>query len=164
MLNTIDLIILIFIILGALWVVMTRSLLRAAIALAFTSAVLSILMFRLSSPLAAVFELSVCTGLVSVLFISAISLTHPSTREETVEHMADRLRKFRYLPFIIVAVGIALSFIVVKLTLQLPQPELEGDVRVIMWNLRPMEIVGQVIILLSGVFGVVILFKEASKK
>jgi len=164
LLNTIDLIILIFIILGALWVVMTRSLLRAAIALAFTSAVLSILMFRLSSPLAAVFELSVCTGLVSVLFISAISLTHPSTREETVEHMADRLRKFRYLPFIIVAVGIALSFIVVKLTLQLPQPELEGDVRVIMWNLRPMEIVGQVIILLSGVFGVVILFKEASKK
>lgn len=164
MLNTIDLIILIFMILGALWVVMTRSLLRAAIALAFTSAVLSILMFRLSAPLAAVFELSVCTGLVSVLFISAISLTHPSTREETVEHMADRLRKFRYLPFIIVAVGIALSFIVVKLTLQLPQPELEGDVRVIMWNLRPMEIVGQVIILLSGVFGVVILFKEANKK
>ena len=164
MLNTIDLIILIFMILGALWVVMTRSLLRAAIALAFTSAVLSILMFRLSAPLAAVFELSVCTGLVSVLFISAIGLTHPSTREETVEHMADRLRKFRYLPFIIVVVGIALSFIVVKMTLQLPQPELEGDVRVIMWNLRPMEIVGQVIILLSGVFGVVILFKEASKK
>ena len=164
MLNTIDLIILIFMILGALWVVMTRSLLRAAIALAFTSAVLSILMFRLNASLAAVFELSVCTGLVSVLFISAIGLTHPSTREETIEHMADRLRKFRYLPFIIVAVGIALSFIVVKLTLQLPQPELEGDVRVIMWNLRPMEIVGQVIILLSGVFGVVILFKEAGKK
>jgi len=164
LLNTIDLIILIFMILGALWVVMTRSLLRAAIALAFTSAVLSILMFRLSAPLAAVFELSVCTGLVSVLFISAISLTDPSTREETVEHMAERLRKFRYLPFIIVAVGIALSFITVNLSLRLPPPELEGDVRVIMWNLRPMEIVGQVIILLSGVFGVVILFKEASKK
>ena len=164
MLHTIDLIILICMILGALSVVMTRSLLRAAIALAFTSAVLSILMFRLSSPLAAVFELSVCTGLVSVLFISAIGLTHPSTCEETVEHMAERLRKFRYLPFIIVAVGIALSFITVNLSLRLPPPELEGDVRVIMWNLRPMEIVGQVIILLSGVFGVVILFKEASKK
>ncbi|MFH0764306.1 MAG: NADH-quinone oxidoreductase subunit J [Candidatus Omnitrophota bacterium] len=164
MLNTIDLIILIFMILGALWVVMTRSLLRAAIALAFTSAVLSILMFRLSAPLAAVFELSVCTGLVSVLFISAISLTHPSTREETIEHMAERLRKFKYLPFIVVAVGIALSFVAVKLTLQLPPPELEDDVRMIMWNLRPLDMVGQVIILLSGVFGVVILFKEANKK
>ena len=164
MLNTIDLIILIFLILGALWVVMTRSLLRAAIALAFTSAVLSILMFRLGAALAAVFELSICTGLVSVLFISAISLTHPSTREETLEHMAERLRKFRYLPFIVVAVGIALSFIIVKLSLQLPPPELESDVPTIMWNLRPLDIVGQVIILLSGVFGVVILFKEASKK
>lgn len=164
MLNTIDLIILIFLILGALWVVMTRSLLRSAIALAFTSAVLSILMFRLGAALAAVFELSICTGLVSVLFISAISLTHPSTREETLEHMAERLRKFRYLPFIIVAVGIALSFITVKLSLQLPPPELEGNVPTIMWNLRPLDIVGQVIILLSGVFGVVILFKEASKK
>lgn len=164
MLNTIDFIILIFLILGALWVVMTRSLLRSAIALTFTSAVLSILMFRFSAPLAAVFELSICTGLVSVLFISAISLTHPSTREETLEHMAERLRKFRYLPFIIVAVGIALSFITVKLSLQLPPLELEGDVPTIMWNLRPLDIVGQVIILLSGVFGVVILFKEASKK
>ncbi len=164
MLNTIDLIILIFMILGSLWVVMTRSLLRAAIALAFTSAVLAILMFRLNAPLAAVFELSVCTGLVSVLFISAISLTHPSTREETIEHMAERLRKFKYLPFIIVAVGIALSFITIRLSLQLPPPELESDVRLIMWNLRPLDMVGQVIILLSGVFGVVILFKEAGKK
>jgi len=164
LLNTIDLIILIFLILGALWVVMTRSLLRAAIALAFTSAVLSILMFRLSAPLAAVFELSVCTGLVSVLFISAIGLTHSSACEETVEYMTERLKKFRYLPFIIVAIGIALSFITVNLSLQLPPPELEGDVPTIMWNLRPLDIVGQVIILLSGVFGVVILFKEASKK
>jgi NADH-quinone oxidoreductase subunit J len=164
LLNTINLIILVFLVLGALWVVMTRSLLRAAIALAFTSAVLSILMFRLSSPLAAVFELSVCTGLVSVLFISAIGLTHSSTREETLEHMTERLRKFKYLPFIIVAVGIALSFIAVKSSLQLPPPEIEGDVPTIMWNLRPLDIVGQVIILLGGVFGVVILFKEASKK
>ena len=151
-------------ILGALWVVMNRSLLRAAIALAFTSAVLSILMFRLSAPLAAVFELSVGTGLVSVLFICAVSLTHPSTREETLEHMAERLKKFRYLPFIIVAVGIALSLIMVKLSLRLPPPELEGDVPTIMWNVRPMDIIGQAIILLSGVFGVVILFKEVSKK
>lgn len=164
MLHAIDLVILICMILGALWVVMTRSLLRAAIALAFTSAVLSILMFRLSSPLAAVFELSVCTGLVSVLFISAIGLTHPSTREETLEHMVERLRRFKYLPFIIVAVGIALSFIAVKLSLHLPPPETESDVPTILWNLRPMEMVGQVIILLSGVFGVVILFKEVSKK
>lgn len=164
MVNTIDTIILVCMILGALWVVMTRSLLRAAIALAFTSAALSILMFRLSSPLAAVFELSVCTGLVSVLFISAIGLTHPSTREEKAEHKVERLQRFKYLPFIVVAVGIALSFVAVKLSLRLPPPEIESDVPTVLWNLRPMEIVGQVIILLSGVFGVVILFKETGAK
>ena len=159
-----NLVILAVLLVASLWTAMARSLIRSAIGLALASAILTIIMFRLNSPLAAVFELSVCTGLVSVLFISAISLTHPSTREETAEHMAERFRKFKYLPFIIVVVGIALSFIAVKLTLQLPPPELESDVPTVLWNLRPMEIVGQVIILLSGVFGVVILFKEVSKK
>lgn len=160
----IDIFILISMIGLALWTVMTRSLLRAAIALAFTSAIIAILMFRLDAPLAAVFELSVCTGLVTVLFISTIGLTHPSVREETFEHMIERLRKFKYLPLIVVVSGIALSLITVKLTLQLPQPEIETNARVVMWNLRPLDIIGQVIILLGGVFGVVILFKEQVKK
>ena len=120
--------------------------------------------FRLNSPLAAVFELSVCTGLVSVLFISTIGLTHPSVKEETFEHMVERLRKFSALPFIIAGIGIGLSLITVKLSLQLSMPEVEHDARVVMWNLRPLDIIGQIIILLSGVFGVVILFKEANKK
>ncbi|MDP2921305.1 MAG: hypothetical protein Q8O12_02900 [Candidatus Omnitrophota bacterium] len=148
----------------ALWTVMTRSLLRAAIMLAFTSAIISILMFRLNSPIAAVFELSVCTGLVSVLFISTIGLTHPSVKEETFEHMVDRLRKFKFLPFIIIGMGMALGLVAVKINLQLPLAEIETDARTVMWNLRPLDIIGQVIILLSGVFGVIILFKESDKK
>ena len=164
MATSLDIFILVSMIILALWTVMARSLLRAAIALAFTSAVIAILMFRLNSPLAAVFELSVCTGLVSVLFISTIGLTHPSVKEETFEHMVERLRKFRALPFIIAGIGIGLSLITVKLSLQLPMPEVEHDARVVMWNLRPLDIIGQIIILLSGVFGVVILFKEANKK
>ena len=164
MATSLDIFILVSMIILALWTVMARSLLRAAIALAFTSAVIAILMFRLNSPLAAVFELSVCTGLVSVLFISTIGLTHPSVKEETFEHMVERLRKFRALPFIIAGIGIALSLITVKLSLKLPMPEVEHDARVVMWNLRPLDIIGQIIILLSGVFGVVILFKEANKK
>ena len=164
MATSLDIFILVSMIILALWTVMARSLLRAAIALAFTSAVIAILMFRLNSPLAAVFELSVCTGLVSVLFISTIGLTHPSVKEETFEHMVERFRKFRALPFIIAGIGIGLSLITVKLSLQLPMPEVEHDARVVMWNLRPLDVIGQIIILLSGVFGVVILFKEANKK
>jgi NADH-quinone oxidoreductase subunit J len=162
--TNLDMLILVSMIILALWTVMARSLLRAAIALAFTSAAISILMFRLNSPLAAVFELSVCTGLVSVLFISTIGLTHPSVKEETFEHMIERMKKFKALPFIIAGIGIALSLITVKLSLQLPMPEVEHDARVVMWNQRPLDIVGQIIILLSGVFGVIILFKEHNKK
>ncbi|MDD5730401.1 MAG: hypothetical protein PHN57_04670, partial [Candidatus Omnitrophica bacterium] len=54
---------LIAMVLAALWAVMATRLLRAAIALALTSVILTVIMFRLNSPLAAVFELSVCAGL-----------------------------------------------------------------------------------------------------
>jgi len=112
-----NIIILIILVIAALWAAMTRSLLRAAIGLAFMSIVLTVLMFRLNSGLAAVFELSVCAGLIPVLFVSTISLTHPLTKEEVLQHMKDRIRRFWYLPFIIVAVGIALSLIAVKLNI-----------------------------------------------
>ena len=78
-----DIFILILLIVAALGTVMTRSLLRSAMGLALTSAILTVFMFRLGAPLAGVFELSVCTGLISVLFISTISLTEPLTPEQT---------------------------------------------------------------------------------
>ena len=150
---------LIVLVAAALWTVMTRSLLRSAIGLALTSAILTIIMFRLNSPLAAVFELSVCTGLISVLFISTISLTEPLTPEETLQHMKDRLTRFWYLPLIVVIVGIILSLSRVKLNLLLPPAEKGLDVRFVMWNLRRLDMIGQITILLAGVFGVVVLFK-----
>jgi len=160
---SLNIIILIILIIAALWAAMTRSLLRAAIGLALMSIVLTVLMFRLNSGLAAVFELSVCAGLIPVLFVSTISLTHPLTKEEVLQHMKDRIRRFWYLPFIIVVVGIALSLITVKLNIKLPAPEIEKDVRAVLWNQRPLYLAGQIIILLVGAFSVVILFKEARK-
>jgi len=159
-----NMVILIVLVMAALWTVMTRSLIRSAIGLALTSAILTIIMFRLDSPLAAVFELSVCAGLISVLFVSTISLTHALTREEILKHMKERLHRFWFLPLIIVVAGIVLSFLSFKLNIKLPAPETEKDVRQVMWNLRHLDIVGQIIILLTGAFGVVILFKEKVKK
>jgi len=52
-----------------------RSLIGAAISLGIASAVLSIIFYQLDSPYVAVFELSVCAGLITVLFMTAISLT-----------------------------------------------------------------------------------------
>ncbi len=159
----INLIILAVLVCSALWTVMARSLLRSGIALAFTSAVLSIIIFRLNSPLAAVFELSVCAGLISVLFVSTISLTTPLTHKEVLKHMKARLSRFWYLPLILAAAAILLSRIKIDLNLNLPAAETENDARYCLWHLRQVDLMGQIIILLAGAFAVVILFREARK-
>ncbi|MDY7078679.1 MAG: hydrogenase subunit MbhD domain-containing protein [Chloroflexota bacterium] len=59
----------------ALVAVLSQNLLRAAVALGVGSASLATLFFLLDAPYAGSFELSVGAGLISVLFIVAISLT-----------------------------------------------------------------------------------------
>jgi NADH-quinone oxidoreductase subunit J len=149
---------------AALWTVMTRSLLRSAMGLALTSIVLTILMFRLNAPLAAMFELSVCVGLISVLFVSMISLTHPSSQEDAILRMRERLARFWFLPLIIIVVAAVLIFMNIKLAVRLPAPEMLKDVRAVLWHVRQVDVLGQMLILLIGVFGVILLFKERDQK
>ncbi|MCK5397334.1 MAG: hypothetical protein KAJ33_03710 [Thermoplasmata archaeon] len=52
-----------------------KDLLQSAILLGVSSAVLSAAFFIANAPIAAAFELVVCAGLITVLFISTISLT-----------------------------------------------------------------------------------------
>jgi len=59
----------------AIVAVVSKNLLRAAIALGIGSATLAVIFFLLNAPYAGGFELSVGAGLVSVLFIVAISLS-----------------------------------------------------------------------------------------
>ena len=122
---TLNLFILVTLVAAGLWTVMTRSLIRSAIGLALTSVVLTLLMFRFDSWLAAVFELSVCAGLISVIFISTISLTEPLTKSEVLQHMRARLARFIYLPLLILVVGVGLSFVKVNLSFQLPPRRLK---------------------------------------
>ena len=60
---------------GAVVAVLAENLIRAAVALGIGSAALAMLLFLLNAPYAGGFELSVGAGLISVLFIVAISLT-----------------------------------------------------------------------------------------
>jgi NADH-quinone oxidoreductase subunit J len=60
---------------GAILAVLSENLLGAAVALGVGSAALATLFFLLNAPYAGGFELSVGAGLISVLFIVAISLT-----------------------------------------------------------------------------------------
>lgn len=146
---------------AALWAVMSRSLLKATIGLAATSAVITILMFRLGSPLAAVFELSVCTGLITVVFVSTISLTKPLTNKEIVELSKERHKRFGYLPIAMIVTSIVLTLIKIKHNIIVPSAaDTITDVRQVMWNARQLDMFGQIIVIIIGALGVVILFEE----
>jgi NADH-quinone oxidoreductase subunit J len=154
---------LIILIILALWTVMTTRLVRSVIGLAMTSALLSIIMFRLNSPLAAVFELSVCSGLISVIFVTTISFTQRLTQDQLLSRQKERLGKFWYLPFIVILAGILLSMVKMSLSLTSSPGDYEQDVRNVLWNLRHLDLLGQVVLLLAGAFGVVVLFKEKNR-
>ena len=151
-------------VLAALWAVMTRSLLKATIGLAVTSAILTRAIFRLDSPLAAVFELSVCTGLITAVFISAISLMKPLTHKETEQLSKDRIKRYWYLPVIMIISGAASMFLKLRADFMMPQMGNQVDVRTLLWNSRQMDLLGQIVVLLAGVFATVILFREVKKK
>jgi NADH-quinone oxidoreductase subunit J len=68
------------ILIGAVTAVLSKNLIRAAVALGAGSAALAMLFFLLRAPYAGGFELSVGAGLISVLFIVAISLTESMGR------------------------------------------------------------------------------------
>jgi NADH-quinone oxidoreductase subunit J len=157
----INIILLIILILAAIWTVMTSRLLRSAIGLAVTSVILAILIFQLSSPLAAVFELSVCAGLISAIFISAISLTQRVGPEsETLQRKKEKFSRFWFLPLIIIFVAVFLIQFHVNFPSYPLAPSAENNVKVILWNFRHLDLLGQIAILLAGAFGVVSLFKD----
>ncbi len=73
--SAISIVLFIAVIVFAIMAVSFKDLLSAAISLAALSVALAIIFYRLSSPYAAVIELSVCAGLITALFVAAISLT-----------------------------------------------------------------------------------------
>ena len=156
-------IVLVLMVLAALWASLTTLLLRATIALALTSAMLAVVMYSLGAKIAAVLELSVCAGLISVVFVSVISLTQRKPFKDYVTRRMSRMRRFWLLPLVLVAIGVALSFVHAPVQLAIPVPGGDGDVQTVMWSLRQLDLFGQILILLAGVFGVLVLFKKEEK-
>ena len=161
---TVMVILLAGLVLSALFTVLIRDLLKASIALAVMSAVLTVILFILDAPLAAVFELSVCAGLVTVVFISAISMTKLRTKEEVIQHRQERRRRFSALPVILIAIlAVALALIwphANELIRSGVGTELAKDGADVFWRERQVDLLGQIVIILAGVFGVLIFFKE----
>lgn len=149
---------------SSLLTVMIKDTLKAVIALAFVSAILTVIMFVLGAPLAAVFELSVCAGLVTVIFASTISLTGNPPADEQAEKKKKRLSRYVYLPIIIVVVIGILFIAQPALNFTLATPVAESTLQDTIWHVRNLDIAGQIIVILAGVFGVVVLLKEKLKK
>ncbi|MCK9430559.1 MAG: hypothetical protein M0R17_11220 [Candidatus Omnitrophica bacterium] len=142
---------------------MTIRLVHSVVGLALTSAILAAIMYRLNSPLAAVFELSVCSGLISVIFITTVSFTQRISKERFIVRRRERLLRFLYLPFIIIIVGLLLVRYLKIPQFSLPCLAQVTDVRLVLWNMRHLDLLGQAVIIIAGVFGVVVFFKESNK-
>jgi NADH-quinone oxidoreductase subunit J len=152
----------------SLFAVLARSLIKAAICLAVSSVALTAMMFWMGAYIAAVFELSVCAGLITVIFISSVSLIKPLTHVEIQERTKNRIKKYIYLPIILVAVFILLCFAWYNGFVPFKNILTGSDDGMLIgkaiWENRQLDIFGQLIIILAGVFGVIILFKERGTK
>lgn len=155
----IDLLLLIGLTISAVGSILKRDMVKAAIALALTSVILSVLMFRFSSPLAAVFELSVCASLITVLFMSTISLTKPLTKEKEEKRMPVRAWHIVVLPTLLIVAALLLTFVKIPMDFTAP-PAVPSDVRSVLWNNRQPDLLGQILVIIAGFFGVLVLFKE----
>src|SRR5664280_1858275 len=96
--HTVNLLLIVALVAAALWTVMTARLLRAVVALAITSVLVTVLMFQLGAPIAGVFELSVCAGLIPAILITTISLTQRLDAEQLIARKKEKLRKYWPLP------------------------------------------------------------------
>lgn len=136
---------------------MARNMLLAGMSLAAASVALSLALFEMGAPWAGIFELSVCAGLITVLFISTVSIVRPG--EAFAKE--DRLR-FYALPVFLTLFGVAFWLFSEPLTAALvPASSVRGTASFgeILWNLRFGDIVGQLCMFIAGVLAVKAFFR-----
>lgn len=160
---TLEIVLLAALVVSAVTTVMVSRLLYAAILLASTSSLLTVIMFVLGAPLAAVFELSVCAGLIPAIFIAAISLTRRLANEDLPTRRREQLQQ--YWPLVAVVLpALALGGWMVLRSLSsaafaAPPTGVDDDARIILWTQRHLDLIGQIVILTAAAFGVVALVK-----
>jgi NADH-quinone oxidoreductase subunit J len=160
---TVMVILLVGLVVAAVVSAILSDLLKAAIALAATSAILSIIMFIMGAPLAGVFELSVCAGMITVVFISACSMNRTRTREEGAQYQKERNRRFVMLPALLLALtGVMILVLRPRVTDVAPVVAAASGtgVQAALWSSRQMDLLGQIVIILAGIYGVIVFFKE----
>jgi NADH:ubiquinone oxidoreductase subunit 6 (subunit J) len=140
--------------------ILSKDLIKSAISLALASLFLGILFFQMNAPYAGVFEISVVAGLITVLFMLTIALT--KAEGDVRESKLARL----IFPLVFVAF-ILIDVLVMKGLLQkvpaLPETSESGAFGDVLWKQRTFDLVGQLAIILAGVFSVLALFRKRNK-
>jgi NADH-quinone oxidoreductase subunit J len=136
----------------------SSSIVKSAVYLALSSVMLGVVMYVLGAPWAAVFEVSVCSGLVTVIFISAISLSQMK-KDEKLKTFAYK-KRMAYLPTALIIGGVLLVVIALTQKFTLPtSPAVSESFREIFWNSRQADIFGQIVAILVGGIAVAVLFE-----
>lgn len=138
-----------------------KDLLYVAVSLATMSGILALVLFLFGANIAGVFELSVCAGLITVLFIATVSLTKDSDKKAET-----RLPVYFVALVVIIFIG-ADYFIIQWMAHSLPaavMPMPSGTFQKVFWELRSADILGQIGLIGAGVFGILSLFRIAAKE
>ena len=160
--STILLLLLVFLLVLA--VGLAKDLLKAAVALAAASVFLAAVLFLHGAWVAAVFELSVCAGLITVLFVSTVSLTKDSDQNEE-----SRITGYLLPAFLLFFIGV--DFFALKWIDRFIPPakqileaakDTAGFSREF-WGARTTDVLGQSALVLAGVFAILALFKRTAK-
>lgn len=142
----------------AIQAVRAARLLVSAIWLAGTSALVALEMYLLGAPEIAVIELSVGAGLVTILFVFAINMTG----EENFDPRRMMPRPLAA-SLLMVAGILLLYFILPEIDLSTPGL-MPGTFREIFWQDRNLDTFLQLLMIFSGVLGVMGLLEEEKMK
>ncbi len=153
-----------FMLVFGVYAVMSRSIIRSAIGLALCSACLSMAFYNMGAQVASMFELSVCSGLVTVVFIAGISFAH-APKAELMKEYNDQKRSMA-LPALLIVAGVVMIMIALivggeGLSMTLTD---ESGTKELLWGARQADVWGQMAAILCGGVAITVLFREEKKR
>lgn len=146
-------------IISAVQAIRVKRLISSALWLAGTSALLSISFYLLGAPTVAAIELSVGAGLVTVLFVFAINIAG-----EEAWNLHSLLPRPLAAGLVILAAALLGGFIIPVLPIATPVaniPVEEPPMAFVLWRLRGLDVLVQIVLIFSGVMGLLGLLAEA---
>ena len=114
----------------------------------------------MNAPYAGVFEISVVAGLITVLFILTIALTK-SGGEVRESKLVNWVFPLVFVAFLVID-ALVMKGLLGKVPALASGPE-PGTFGEVLWKGRTLDLVGQIAVILAGVFAVLALFRKRDK-